>query len=511
MNAPVNAPVNVLSVAGSDPSGGAGVQADLKTFSALGAYGLAVLTSLTAQNTRGVSAVHVPPPDFLAAQLQAVSDDVRVDAVKLGMLATAEAATVVADWLERTRPPIVVLDPVMVATSGDRLLDPQAVDVVRDRLVPLADLVTPNLPELAVLAGADPAPSRRTSWERVLADAAEFASTRHVRLLVKGGHLTGERAPDALIEPDGSVHPIDAARVDTRNTHGTGCTLSSAIAALKPVRSSWHAAVAEAKTWLTGALRASGRLDVGGLPTAGDSPSHGPVHHFHAVWPSSADAGPSSGFCDQAWTATAGLRGAIDDLPFLRELADGSLDPARFARYLAQDALYLDEFAKALARCAQLAPVEAERRWWLRQAAQCLEVEKAMHEAVLGPGERLQPTPVTLGYVNHLHAVGGLGDYGRLAAAVLPCFWIYADVGRRLADGLRTPHPYGDWIEQYADPGFEHAAGELREIVDRAAGGLPPAGRAAMLDAFTTSARYEWMFWDEAWRGGSWPPEDTAR
>jgi hydroxymethylpyrimidine/phosphomethylpyrimidine kinase len=246
-----NAVPNALTIAGSDPSGGAGIQADLKTFSALGAYGCAVLTALTAQNTRGVRGVHLVPPAFVTQQLETLVDDVRIDAVKIGMLATADIARAVRDFLDAYPVDVVVLDPVMVATSGDRLLDDEAVEAVRE-LVPRASLVTPNLPEAA----------------------ARLLETGARRVLLKGGHLAGDPV-DVLAGPDG-VLELPAARVTTANTHGTGCSLSSAVAALRPQRPGWAEAVGDAKRWLTAAIAASGELDVGS--------GHGPVHHFHATW-----------------------------------------------------------------------------------------------------------------------------------------------------------------------------------------------------------------------------------
>jgi hydroxymethylpyrimidine/phosphomethylpyrimidine kinase len=260
---------NVLTIAGSDPSGGAGIQADLKTFSALGAYGMSVITALTAQNTQGVRGVQVIDPDFVAAQIDAIFDDVRVDAVKIGMVATAEIATVIAGRLRHHAARNIVLDPVMVAKSGDRLLREDAVAAVRDRLVPLALVVTPNLPEAAVLlSGSEPA--TLTAMQGAVR-ALHRLGPQFV--LLKGGHLASDDSTDLLF--DGSaVTEFRGKRIDTRNTHGTGCTLSSAIAALLP-RHDMVEAVRLAKAYLTGAIAASGRLAVGS--------GHGPVHHFHAL------------------------------------------------------------------------------------------------------------------------------------------------------------------------------------------------------------------------------------
>lgn len=267
----------VLTIAGSDPSGGAGIQADLKAFSALGAYGMAALTALTAQNTRGVIAVHSVPPDFIAAQIDAIFDDVAVDAVKIGMVGTAPAAAAVAESLQRNAARTVVLDPVMVAKSGHRLLDDDAVSVLRERLLPLARVVTPNLPEAGVLLGRD-AP---TDLESMRAAAADLHRQGPHLVLIKGGHLDGVESPDLLYDGERFVE-LTARRFVTRNTHGTGCTLSAAIAALLPQRATPKEAVAEAKHYLTAAIRASNGLAVGS--------GHGPVHHFHALWPTSVNA-----------------------------------------------------------------------------------------------------------------------------------------------------------------------------------------------------------------------------
>jgi hydroxymethylpyrimidine/phosphomethylpyrimidine kinase len=261
---------NVLSIAGVDPSGGAGVVADVKTFSALGAYGTVVLTALTAQNTRAVTGVEPVSPTFVRAQLETLLDDVRIDAIKVGMLANAGIASTVADRLERCRLPLVV-DPVMVAKSGDALLDDSAIETLRRRVLPLATLITPNLPEAGVLLGR-PAP-RTLAEMRDAAVALGALGPRHV--LVKGGHLGGDESPDVWFDGQHTLE-LPATRVPTRNTHGTGCTLSAAITALLPQRPDLETAVRDAKAYVGLALRASSALTVGS--------GHGPLHHFHAWW-----------------------------------------------------------------------------------------------------------------------------------------------------------------------------------------------------------------------------------
>lgn len=268
---------NLLSIAGSDPSGGAGIQADLKTFSAFACYGMAALTALTAQNTQGVTAVHVPPPAFLAAQLDAIYADIRVDAVKIGMLASGAIVATVAERLRAHGQRHVVLDPVLVATSGDSLGSPDVVDAMRTELLPLAELVTPNLPEAARLANR-PAPEDDAGMKEI---AEAIHRLGPAAVLVKGGHLRGPESVDILF--DGRAHTtFSAPRVATRNTHGTGCTLSAAIAACLGRGATVTDAIAAAKDYLTEALVRSETLHVGS--------GHGPVHHFHSFWPDDADS-----------------------------------------------------------------------------------------------------------------------------------------------------------------------------------------------------------------------------
>jgi hydroxymethylpyrimidine/phosphomethylpyrimidine kinase len=263
---------NVLSIAGSDPSGGAGIQADLKAFSARGVFGMAALTALTAQNTQGVSAVHALPADFVAEQIRMVFADIRVDAVKIGMIANAEIAAAVAEALHiHCRAP-VVLDPVMIAKGGAALLDPEAIETVQRKLLPLATVVTPNLPEAAALLDQPEAQSR----EEMAAQAVALLELGPAAALIKGGHLSGEDSPDVLATEGGLVW-FESPRTHTKNTHGTGCSLSSAIAAELGKGQAIPEAIGAAKHWLSGAIGAADALGVGS--------GHGPIHHFHHLWP----------------------------------------------------------------------------------------------------------------------------------------------------------------------------------------------------------------------------------
>ena len=261
-----------VTIAGSDSSGGAGIQADIKTFSALGVYGASVITALTAQNTRGVAAIHDVPPAFVTLEIDAVYSDLAVAATKIGMLSRAETVVAVADGLRRWQARHIVLDPVMIATSGAELSSPDAVEALKLLLFPLADLVTPNLNEAAALLGEDVA-SDESAMARQGEKLARFGAGA---VLVKGGHAGGAESIDVLVDGSG-VARFAAPRIATENTHGTGCTFSSAIAAHLAKGLDLRESVRGAKLYLTDAIAAADRLKIGS--------GHGPVHHFHAQSP----------------------------------------------------------------------------------------------------------------------------------------------------------------------------------------------------------------------------------
>jgi hydroxymethylpyrimidine/phosphomethylpyrimidine kinase len=260
-----------LTIAGSDSSGGAGIQADLKTFAALGVYGASVVTALTAQNTSGVTGIHQVPSDFVTAQLDAVFTDLEVKAVKIGMVAQLATIEAIVAGLTRWSPKHIVLDPVMVASSGDRLLATDAVAALRTKLIPLASLITPNLPEAAALLDEPVAASEaaiESQGKRLLAMGCRA-------VLIKGGHGQGAESIDYMIGGGGSI-ALAAPRIVTKNTHGTGCSLSSAIAAGLAKGEDMETAVRHAKIWVSAAIAAADRLGVGH--------GHGPIHHFHGFY-----------------------------------------------------------------------------------------------------------------------------------------------------------------------------------------------------------------------------------
>lgn len=274
----MSAPVipNCLTIAGSDSGGGAGIQADIKSFSAQGVYSASVLTALTAQNTQGVSAIHDIPPHFIAEQIDAVFTDLEISAVKIGMLSQSSVIETVAERLKHHHAKQIVLDPVMVAASGDPLLAKQAERDIVAQLFPISLIITPNLHEAAQILNVSPAQSR----DEMTVQAKQLRDLGASAVLLKGGHaVEANECPDLLVDAAGTQHWFTGPRYDTQNTHGTGCSLSSAIAANLAKGCSLEDAVGIAKTFISDAIRSADNLNVGR--------GHGPVHHFHALWATS--------------------------------------------------------------------------------------------------------------------------------------------------------------------------------------------------------------------------------
>jgi len=262
----------VLTIAGSDSGGGAGIQADLKTISAIGCYGMSVITALTAQNTKGVSGIHAVPPAFAAEQMSAVFTDIGADAVKIGMLYSAKLIEVVSEQLKAHHAKNIVIDPVMVAQSGDKLLQDDAIEAIKKHLMPLADVITPNIPEAQVLLNRE-----LHDLEDMRAGAKILANYGSRSILIKGGHLSQGDSTDLLyLAGEDRFATLTGERIETRNNHGTGCTLSSAIASYMARGCGIEEAVEKAKTYISQAIRAGAQYTIGG--------GHGPVHHFHRFW-----------------------------------------------------------------------------------------------------------------------------------------------------------------------------------------------------------------------------------
>ena len=540
----------VLSIAGTDPSGGAGIQADLKSIAASGGYGMCVTTSLVAQNTCGVREVFTPPLEFLTAQLAAVFDDVTVDAVKIGMLGDADTIRTVRTWLSEHPVPVVVLDPVMIASSGDRLLQAEAEQALRD-LVPLVNVITPNIPELAVLCQKEPAQTFDEAHEQ----AANLAAATGTTVIVKGGHLCGQDAGNTAVFLDGTCAHVRTPRLDSRNTHGTGCSLSSSLATRLGVELLQHTEAAEpaadqkntltsedthrALQWSTRWLHES--IAAGAGLQVGSGEGHGPVdhaararrleaaasaypwHHLLATTDSEGNAldgtsperllpvspvpageavvKPAGPWTAALWAAGGETWHQILDLPFVRALGDGTLDEDLFSFYLDQDALYLRDYSRALATLSARADTAEAQVHWAAGAHEAIAAESQLHEGWLANRARLGgPSPITMGYTNFLRASAAGDDYVVGAAAILPCYWLYEEVGAVLSSQNHPDHPYAEWLSLYG--GEEFAADVARSLaeVERAFEAASPAQRVRAARAYLSACVYEREFFDQAHR-----------
>ena len=260
-----------LTIAGSDSGGGAGIQADLKVMSALGVYGASVITALTAQNTKEVRSIFPATPEFIIEQIETVYDDLEIDAVKIGMLGTPEITFAVASALRAVKAKNIVLDPVMVAKSGDKLLSDDAVDALKQRLIPMADIITPNIPEAMVLLDTNTKPTLDNMGEY----CTDLLKLGAKSVLLKGGHMTGETLHD-LYSDGAEMMSMTSPRIDTKNTHGTGCSMSSAIASELAKGGDMKSAVQVAKEYIAGAVQNADKLNIG--------TGSGAIHHFYKVW-----------------------------------------------------------------------------------------------------------------------------------------------------------------------------------------------------------------------------------
>ncbi|KQB85709.1 bifunctional hydroxymethylpyrimidine kinase/phosphomethylpyrimidine kinase [Corynebacterium lowii] len=492
----------VLTIAGTDPTGGAGIQADIKAISEAGGFPLSVTTALVAQNTHGVRSIHTPPQEFLVAQLDAVFEDVTVDAVKIGMLGTADTIATVANYLAQHPIPIV-LDPVMVSTSGHRLLDAEAEAALRE-FCAQATVVTPNLKELAVLAEAPEA----TTLDEAIDQAAALARRWDTTFIVKGGHLGGTHADNALVTPEGSVSRVPCPRIDTPHTHGTGCSLSSSLATRLLIDATPAQALAWSTRWLAEAIRHGADLHVGS--------GNGPVDHSHRSrrlaeaasaqpWPLPTELSPIPE-SDDSWAAGPWTRALwslaqrpleeTHRLSFIEELAQGTLPREDFLFYLAQDSHYLLSYSRTLARVASRCDHPEHSIAWARSAAACLEEEAQLHRSELGTLTE-EVSPVTLAYTSFLAAAAD-SHYAEAAAAVLPCYWIYAHVGMHLRAATHSDHPYAPWLHTYGDAAFVEETHRAIERVEHALAEASPAQRVSAARAFVAACYFERDFFRQA-------------
>lgn len=525
----------VLTIAGTDPTGGAGSQADVKSITVAGGFAYAVTTAVLAQNTEGVQGIWMLEPATLQAQLDSVFNDCEIDAVKIGMLGSIEFMQVVGEFLQKVDCP-VVLDPVMVATSGDRLIDDDALEALL-QLLPSTTVITPNIPELEILAQL-PAGSI-TTFEDACRHGQELSAKYGPLVAIKGGHLTGEVLVNGLVNERGVIARTQSPRLATKNTHGTGCSFSSALATRLGKGQSLQEALAWATRWMEEAIGAADSLHVG--------KGNGPIHHgaqllrlagaadvspwlpMPVIDEDVADAGkfgaggvaaegslfdpalPAAGpHTQRLWDASLPVLKQIWDLPFIQKLKDGTLERRDFVAYLRQDAHYLDKHASALGLLAARTLDVEECLHFTDMARLSLIGEKQLHEdwiakaADLGAQEQalaqLPATPITAGYTDFLLARTSLENFAVAATAILPCAWVYAQIGIHLAKFNHAEHPYGNWLSTYSDEEFLVAAQRDIEIVEKylAAAGEADCDRA--LEVYLTSCVWEREFFDQTSR-----------
>ncbi|KAI9020628.1 thiamine biosynthesis protein (Thi-4) [Hyaloraphidium curvatum] len=535
-----------LTIAGSDSGGGAGIQADLKTFSAFGVFGTSVVAALTAQNTKGVQGVVAVEPSFVEAQCESVLSDIGAGAVKTGMLFSAPIIGVVASQLRKHGVARLVVDPVMVSSSGSRLLSEDAVAALAEDLIPLATVLTPNTPEAEVLLQQAGRPMKIASVEdmKVAARAIREAFGPQY-VLLKGGHLPvsdiaspevddvrtvflPSPTPDAKGQNGAASHVVDVLydgqtfvqypkpHRRTRNLHGTGCTLSAAIAAGLALGKPVPEAVEAALVYLSKAIAP-------GKPFAVGTGAHGPVNHLHSITAVATLLEAPSAPPPAPWSAV----GAGTDLasrliascpaewqffvdhPFVRGMADGTLPPESFRHYMVQDYLYLTHFARAYALAAYK---EQRMDDILRAAGTVLQIgrETELHVAWcarLGISkEELDAAPeavANLSYTRFFLEKGVSGDRLDLRVALAPCLLGYGVIGKRLAEDPATKrdgNPYWEWIEAYAADDYQEACREGREELEKLSKELLPESSKARMrqlcETFRQGTVLEAKFWD---------------
>lgn len=483
-----------LSIAGSDSSGGAGIQADLKTMTMNGVYGMSAVTALTAQNTTGVFAIDTVSPEFLREQIDAVFRDIPPDAVKVGMVSSPDLVDVIAERMSHYGVKNLVIDPVMVATSGSALSSDETVVRLQEKLIPFARVITPNIPEGEVLTGM------KIESKEDMERAAHLMNERFgCAVLLKGGH--GLKDADDLLCEDGKLTWFKGERIDTDNTHGTGCTLSSAIASNLAKEMDLPDAIRRAKDYLSKALDTGLNLGEG----------CGPLNHIFALTETeSDDQNPSEqSLSEKMLDRVADLWESYSVHPFVLGLRDGTLDREKFRRYIVQDYLYLVEYAKVFA----LGLARSKSPETLHLFSDYINVltgdEMDIHRGYMGrfeiTQEELDATPRSLdnlSYTSYMLRIAYEEDEVAILAAILACAISYEAIARRMVEenpACVDDAFYGDWIRGYAADDYARQNKKLTGMLDRLTENLSACQQEHLIDIFENCSRYELGFWDMAW------------
>ncbi|KAJ2234642.1 trifunctional hydroxymethylpyrimidine kinase/phosphomethylpyrimidine kinase/thiaminase [Coemansia sp. RSA 1722] len=498
-------PAAVLTIAGSDSGGGAGIQADLKTFMASGTYGLSVITAVTAQNTKEVRSFMAVPPEMIEQQMDAVLEDIDVKAAKTGMLADSSVIkAVVRAWNRHAARAIpLVVDPVMIATTGKALLESDALDTLRNELLPLASVLTPNLREAeAILEMA----TGSIDDVQKMDDAASLISNRYgvPVVIVKGGHLdSGSVVVDVVyVSASSSTTRVDSRRIDTDSTHGTGCTLSAAIAANLALGMDYLTAAKRGIRYVNEAIQAAYPVGSG----------NGPVNHGYALrtspfaLPTQHSQHP---FTQYLKDSSQGLWQRYIDHPFVQQAADASLSRHSFVHYLKQDYIYLKHYARAWSLAAFKSDSLQEIGVSAQTVLGCVR-ESSLHVRMCARWgitqadmECERESSTSVAYTRYIIDRGISGDLLELLVAMYPCLLGYGEAAAKYAGDPRTVregNPYWEWISTYAHADFQSAVEEGRRLIEELSQREMPSGArlARLVKTFNETSALEIEFWDHA-------------
>lgn len=480
----------VLTIAGSDPSGGAGIQADLKTFSTLGCYGMSVVTALTAQNTLGVQAIHSLPSNFIEDQLRSVFDDIDITVIKTGMLERSEIIKQVALCLKtykKTQQALVV-DPVMFAKSGHQLIKDDAIDMLKTDILPLATIVTPNIYEACRLLGRPHIASKREMEEIAFA----ILDLGPEAVIVKGGALENKAleliGKDCFVRKgDTKSYWLESTHIDTKNLHGTGCTFSAAIASYLANGSDILSAVKKAKRYISESIEEGANYEIG--------KGKGPVHHYYSLW-------PILNFTQRTFLKIGPLYEQIRQHLFLKELVTGELSSEKFAFYIKQDYLYLLERAKAFSILAAKAPNHKLADYLTALSKSALEgAENLFAKYDLPPPteDDLQKTPACKLYIEDMLKTVSEQSFNKGLVSLFACTLIYQKIGESLNPNSICPKSYRLWIETYSSPERRKRVEVYIDIVDQIVATSSYKEFQILQAVFCRASELEYNFWDDAY------------
>ena len=480
-----------LTIAGSDSSGGAGIQADIKSMTMNGVYAMSAVTALTAQNTTGVTGILESSPEFLRSQLDAVFSDIFPDAVKIGMVSSSALIKTIAAALKNWKAKNIVLDPVMVATSGARLINEEAVTTLENELLPLALVVTPNIPEAEILSGL------KINGPEDMKQAAEKINSKfHCAVLLKGGHDVND-ANDLLCTGPRSFKWFKGKRINTRNTHGTGCTLSSAIAANLAKNFSLEDSVQRAKDYISGALGAG--LDLG--------KGCGPMNHAFNL---TGKFSESQSLLDRLMNSVKDIWPEYNNHPFVKGIETGTLDKNKFKRYIIQDYLYLNEYAKVFAVGIAKSQSLDTMKLFSGVIDAIANVEMNIHKGYMGKLgvsesdlESAKRELENLSYTSYMLRVAYEEGEAEILAAILSCALSYEDIAKQmLKNNPDSPNNnfYGSWINCYSGEEYCGLNKILVEYLERAAKNYSESQLEHLAEIFRACSLYEMGFWDMGWK-----------